>query len=142
MSKHLAEYAAKRAKVDGKEKPSQTRRDRRDLALMRREARLAGAELKDNGRGGLSPALVLKVMRRDEYRCKIHGDRGEGDNGGLSLHHKGGIVASARMSNLGHKDLLRNLVTVCERAHDELHDAARAEGIDSSQVEPEGDKQR
>ena len=54
--------------------------ERSALRTMRREARAAGALLANRGRGGLSPSLVLGVMRRDGFTCKVHGDKGEGDN--------------------------------------------------------------
>jgi hypothetical protein len=113
--------------------------ERRALHKLRQEARAAGAKLKSGGVGGLSAGLVLHVMRRDGYRCHVHGDRGEGEYGGLELHHKGGIPESAWLSRKGHKNEPNNLVTLCAKAHNELHEKARARGVDSSQVTPEGD---
>lgn len=117
-----------------------SREERQSLHKLRVEARKAGAKLANGGRGGLNPSLVLAVFRRDEFTCKVHGDKGEGDHRGLTLHHKGGIVESEWLSKKGHKNELNNLVTLCSKAHDEVHTKAREEGVDSSQKEPEGDK--
>lgn len=108
--------------------------ERKALATLRKEAAAAGAVLKGAGRGGLRATLVLGVMRRDGFRCKVHGDRGEGEYGGLHLHHKGGVVASEWLAKKAHRNVFNNLVTVCLKGHDEIHDAARAAGTDSSQV--------
>lgn len=116
--------------------------ERRALANLRREARAAGAVLAFDGVGGLPSSLALGVFRRDGFQCKVHGDRGEGENGGIQLHHKSGVLASRWLENKGHSNELNNLVTVCTRAHDEIHRKARAEGIDSSQVKSERDKER
>jgi hypothetical protein len=113
--------------------------ERLALRRLRSEAQNNGARLRTAGRGGLSPSLVLSVMRRDDYTCKVHGDHGEGDFGGLELHHKGGVVESEWLSKRGHKNVPNNLVTVCRKAHDEIHNRARAKGVDSSQVVAEAD---
>jgi len=106
------------------------------LERLRDEAAAKGATLATGGKGGLPPSLVLGVMRRDEYRCKRCGERKS-----LSLHHKGGIVASKWLSKKGHKLDPNNIATICSNCHDAIHNAAREEGIDSSQVTPEGDKE-
>lgn len=109
--------------------------ERRALAKLRAEAKEKGATLETDGEGGLPPSLVLGVMRRDGWRCKTCGTRER-----LSIHHKGGVVASKRLARLGHKSVPENLVTICPDCHDRVHDKARAAGVDSSQVEPEGDR--
>lgn len=115
--------------------------ERQALRTLRMEARASGAVLANGGKGGLSPSLVLGVMRRDEYTCKVHGDKGEGNNGGLQVHHKGGIVESRWLSNKGHRNVRNNIVTLCSRAHDEIHTRAKREGVDSSQIQPSADKE-
>lgn len=106
------------------------------LERLRDEAAAKGATLATGGKGGLPPSFVLGIMRRDEYRCKRCG--GDKD---LSLHHKGGIVASKWLSKKGHHLDFNNVTTLCSGCHDAIHNAAREEGIDSSQVTPEGDKE-
>lgn len=114
--------------------------ERRSLQLLRREAREVGSYLSSGGKGGLSPSLVRTVMRRDGYTCKVCGELGDRDgNGGIGVHHKGGVVASAWLSKKGHSNHPNNIVTICDRCHDRVHQRARADGVDSSQVEPEGD---
>jgi hypothetical protein len=100
--------------------------ERQALRRLRSEAYDHGARLRTGGRGGLSPSLVLAVFRRDEYSCKVHGDHGEGEHGGLELHHKGGVPESAWLARKGKRNDLNNLVVVCRKAHDEIHARARA----------------
>ena len=97
--------------------------ERKALSRIRLEAKALGAVLATGGRGGLPPSLVLGVFRRDEYTCKVHGDRGEGANGGLTVHHKGGLKhpASAWLRKKDHVSTLNNLVILCARAHDDIH---------------------
>lgn len=141
MSKNLAQYMSEQKRMQPRqERAPLSSEERLALHKLRTEARKAGARLATGGRGGISPSLALFCFRRDGYRCQLHGDRGQGENGGLTLHHRGGIVASQLLSKMGHKNIPENLQVICELAHDEVHDAARAEGIDSSQVEPEGDR--
>lgn len=97
------------------------------LKILRREARRKGATLATGGKGGLPPSLVLGVMRRDEYECKVCGTQEM-----ISIHHKGGIWSSPKMFRRGHSNQPNNLVTICVECHDALHDKARDAGIDSS----------
>jgi hypothetical protein len=101
------------------------------LRTMQREARRNGVTLTSGGKGGLPPSLVLGVFRRDKWRCKIHGDRGEGKRGGLGVHHKGGLEnpTSKWLKKKGHVNDPNNLVTLCNQAHDEIHERDRALGL-------------
>ena len=110
--------------------------EQRALELLRKGAEKASATLANDGKGGLPPSLVLHVMRRDHYTCKRCGTR---EN--LIVHHKGGIVRSERLSEMGHRNVPQNIVTVCEKCEDAQHEQARRDGVDASQVEPEGDKE-
>jgi 5-methylcytosine-specific restriction endonuclease McrA len=102
---------------------------------MRQEAKAAGSKLESGGKGGLPPSLVLHVMRRDGYRCARCGSQD-----GVSVHHKGGIVNSAWAAKVGHSNDPGNIVTICHKCHDKVHDEARAEGVDSQQVLAVGDE--
>lgn len=102
------------------------------LDRVQQEAAAAGATLLTDGKGGLPPSLVLGVMRRDRYRCKRCGGAD-----GLSMHHKGGVAASAWLRRKGHSMDMNNLATICGDCHDAIHAQARAEGVDSSQVKDE-----
>ena len=110
--------------------------ERRALATLRREAKEAGAVLANSGKGGLLPSLALGVFRRDGYRCKIHGDAGDAENGGLTIHHKGGIEApvSRWLANKGKRNDTNNLVIICHRGHNTIHEAddALAEAVDET----------
>ncbi len=139
MGELLRQWLAKKARAERKPRPPLSPEERLALRTMRAEARNHGAKLRHQGRGGLSPSLVLGVMRRDEYTCKVHGDHGEGEHGGLEVHHKGGVVESDWLSKKGHKNEKQNLVTLCHKAHDEIHGRARADGVDSSQVTAQRD---
>ncbi len=115
--------------------------EQRALHHLRKEARIAKATLASGGKGGLPTSMVLGVMRRDGFRCKVCGGAK-----GLGIHHKGGDVRSDWLSKKGHKLVLNNLVTICDKSpdgkscHDRVHDHAREDGTDSSQLTPEGDK--
>ena len=112
--------------------------ERRALQKIRLEGRGKGAALTTNGKGGLPPSLVLHVFRRDEWRCKRCGCDGNG-RGGLTMHHKAGVVASRWLDEKGHSNDPNNLVTMCKTCHTEVHTEARAQGIDSTQIKPLGD---
>lgn len=143
MTDNVKKWIAHRKREEAKEgRDKKTPADRAAYRTLRAEARAHGAVLANGGRGGLPASFVLKIMRRDGYVCKVHGDKGEGKNGGLTLHHKGGVVESEWLNKKGHKSELNNLVVLCTRAHNAIHEKAREEGTDSSQVEPEGDKGR
>lgn len=142
MSKALRKFI-KHKKRQNKPTPKPvSKEEMRAFQTLRKEARAAKAKLANGGKGGLSSSLVLTVFRRDEYTCKVHGDHGEGEYGGLTLHHKGGIVESKWLHKKGHKNEPNNLVTLCTKAHNDLHNKAREGGVDSTQVQPEGDKNR
>jgi hypothetical protein len=106
------------------------------LKKLQKEAKENGSTLATGGKGGLPPSHVLGAMRRDDFKCKRCGTK---DN--ISVHHIGGIVSSKHVSEMGHKDKQNNLVTICEKCHDDIHQEAKKEGIDSSQVKPDGDKE-
>ena len=110
--------------------------ERRARAAILREARAAGAVLTDpHQRGGLPASLVLGVFRRDEFTCRVHGDKGEGENGGLQVHHKGKIQnPSPWLARKGGSNDPSNLVALCRRAHDGIHDKDRA--LTAAAVDP------
>lgn len=128
MSKQLAKFIKNN-------KPKRSPEEENALETMRKEAKKAGASLATDGEGGLSPSLVLGVMRRDKYTCKVCGE-----NQNIGVHHKGGVVKSKWLSKMGHANKSENLVTICESCHDNVHEEAREEGVDSSQITPEGDR--
>lgn len=139
MSKPPAEPDGRRSDLP---KEDGLPRDQKNaLKKMQREAKAADSFLTSGGKGGLDPGLVLHVMRRDEFKCKSCGELGDKEaNGGIGVHHVGGIVTSKRTSRMGHKNQPNNLVTICESCHDREHNEARENGEDSSQVLPSGDK--
>lgn len=113
---------------------------RRALRRLREEAAKLGSFLSSGGKGGLDPRMVRQVMQRDGYKCLACGQLGDEEkNGGIGVHHKGGIVASAWLSRQGHQTKASNLSTVCAKCHDKMHEEARKDGVDSSQVTPAGD---
>ena len=141
MSEILKRFLdAKKANQPAAERPEWEREsnehEQKALAILQKEAKRAGATLAKDGKGGLPSSLVLGVMRRDGYTCKRCGKQ---DN--LIVHHKGGIVRSKKLSAMGHKNVPQNIVTVCESCEDAQHEQARRDGVDASQVEPEGDKE-
>jgi hypothetical protein len=104
--------------------------ERSALRTIRIEAKKAGSYLASGGKGGLPPSLVLGVFRRDKWRCKACGELGTRENGGLSVHHKGGIPESKWLQQKGHSNDPNNIVAICNNCHDRIHEEARDEGID------------
>lgn len=101
----------------------------RALETLQNEAAALGATLRTGGRGGIPPSLVLGVLRRDGYECKIKRKSCTG-NQDLTVHHKGGIAASAWLINKGKRRDFNNIVTSCHTCHDTVHEQARADGTD------------
>jgi len=102
--------------------------ERQALWKMRDEAEQAGSQLTSGGKGGLPPSLVLGVMRRDKYRCKVCGELGNmEENGGIGVHHKGGVEnpTSKWLAKKDHANDPNNLVTICKNCHDHIHEDDR-----------------
>ena len=137
MSEALAKLVKAKRKNDRPQGDNLTPGEAHALNKLRSEAKDRGATLASGGKGGLPPSLVLGVMRRDKYRCKACDSPKD-----LTVHHKGGIVESKWLSHKGHSNDPNNIVTLCAGCHDEMHQQAKAEGVDSSQVTPAGDKNR
>lgn len=109
--------------------------ERRAFDKMQKEAKENGATLANGGRGGLPPSLVLGQFRKAGWKCAKCGTQDD-----ISIHHRGGIPATKKLSRMGHENSLENLEVICESCHDKEHNEARKEGIDSSQVTPAGDE--
>lgn len=136
MGNASAKYAKSNKRNDLPQNDALPPGEERALKKLQAEAKQRGATLATGGKGGLPPSLVLGVMRRDEYRCKLCGTKKN-----ISLHHKGGIVRSKWLSKMGHSNDPSNIVTICPNCHDREHEQARRDGVDSSQITPEGDKE-
>lgn len=130
----MGELAARYMAHNRKPEPDLSPNEAKALQKLQAEAAAHGATLHSKGHGGLPPSMVLGLMRRDEWRCKRCG--GQDD---LAVHHKAGAVTSKYISRMGHKNVPAALAVVCHSCHDAIHDQARAEGVDASQVMPEGD---
>lgn len=126
--------ADEKARAERNKGPDQPPNEQRAYQQLLIQARRAGATLQNEGKGGLPSSLVLGVMKRDEFRCKRCGGQ---EN--LTMHHKAGIVESAWLSRKGHANEPNALVTLCAHCHDVLHNDAKAAGLDSSQLLPQGD---
>jgi 5-methylcytosine-specific restriction endonuclease McrA len=102
-----------------------TKDERGALRNMRKEAKLRGATLHDNGEGGLPSSLVLGVMRRDKYKCKRCGTRKD-----LTMHHKGHLKnpTSRWLAKKGRESDPNNIVTLCVNCHDAIHQEDEKEG--------------
>lgn len=119
MGKELAQLVRFDRRIERKhEQSKRSPEERQALAILRREARHAGATLFTNGEGGLPPSLVLTVMRRDEYRCKKCGTQRN-----LIVHHKGGLQnpTSEWLEKKGKSNDTNNIVTLCEGCHNDIH---------------------
>jgi 5-methylcytosine-specific restriction endonuclease McrA len=134
MGDALAKLAsAENRRSDRARRDSLNANERAALRSIRREARRAGSYLSSGGKGGLPPSLVLGVLRRDRFQCKVCGELGNKDtNGGIGVHHKGGIPESKWLAHKGHSNDPNNIVSICANCHDNVHEKAREEGIESS----------
>lgn len=128
MSGPLKNYAKGIRRDRAKEK-SLSPDEANTLKILRREAKKRGTSLATGGKGGLPPSLVLGVMRRDNFECKVCGSQEM-----ISIHHKGGILSSPKMIRRGHSNQPNNLVTICVECHDALHESARDDGTDSTNI--------
>lgn len=142
MGKALAQMMnGKGRRSDLPKRDKITPEQRKALWTLRREAKAAGSDLASGGKGGLDSTLVLGVMRRDKYRCKACGELGDfKKNGGLGVHHKSEHLenpkAQRRSRLLGQEDKIdtqANVVSLCQRCHDEVHEKDRAEYGDEEQ---------
>lgn len=122
MGDQAARYMSYRRKPEKQAPPGEAKA----LDRLQAEATEAGATLHSGGTGGLPSSVVLGIMRRDHYHCHKCGD-----NKNLTLHHKADILASPYLRRL-HKVAGRtdpnNLVTLCQKCHDSVHETAREEG--------------
>jgi hypothetical protein len=105
------------------------------VATIQREAKAAGAELKNAGRGGLDAKLALKVFRRDKYTCKVPGCKTAKE--ALDLDHIGGHAheleqdpkAAAWLKKeaaKGKQNTPDGIHVLCGRHHDMVHQRERA----------------
>lgn len=130
----MGDLAARYMQHRKKPEPQLSDNEAKALKRLQSEAAAQGATLHSKGYGGIPPSMVLGLMRRDEWRCKRCGTQED-----LSVHHKGGVVSSKWISRIGHRNQPNALAVICHSCHDDIHDKAREEGIDSSQVLAEAD---
>lgn len=137
MSETLAKHVRLKREMDAEQKADEENpNDARIREKIIAEAKKAGATLgKPDAKGGLPPSLVLGVFRRDKWKCKKCGSQED-----IGPHHKGGIAESKWLSKKGHSNDPNNLTTLCAGCHDDVHEKAREDGTDSSQVTPSGDR--
>lgn len=103
---------------------------------LKREAKEAGATLKNGGKGGLNPALALLVFRRDEFTCR--NEDCPDPKKDLDLDHISGHAREieedpkARKNpdlkkgvDLGHVDIPEALHVICAACHDAVHERER-----------------
>lgn len=140
LSKKMMARKQPRPKKAPPDEQPLTPEQQKALNILQQEAKRADSMLTSDGKGGLDPRLVLGAMRRDQYECQECGETGNDSNGGIGVHHLGGIVDSKKASRMGHKNILENIQTICDDCHDREHAEARAKGQDSSQVLPSGDR--
>lgn len=131
----MGDLAARYMSYRKKPEPGLSANEAKALERLQAEAQAHGVTLHSKGYGGLPPSMVLGLMRRDEWRCKRCGTDQD-----LTVHHKGGAVTSRWISRIGHRNQPNALAVVCHPCHDAIHDEARAEGVDSSQVLAEADQ--
>ncbi len=118
MSEDLAKLVRARNRASKYSLPTE---ERQALRRLRRSAAENGATLHTNGEGGIAPSLALGVFRRDGWRCKRCGGATD-----LGLHHKGGVKQAVHWLQQGKRSNFANLVTLCDKCHDAVHDESRS----------------
>jgi hypothetical protein len=99
-------------------------------AKIRRMAKLAGATLANDGKGGLDPKLALEVFKRGKFRCSVPGCKTPKDK--VDLDHIGGHAAELEQdpkaaawlkaeAEKGKENTPDGLHTLCARHHDMVH---------------------
>ena len=104
-------------------------------AKIRRMAKLAGATLANDGKGGLDPKLALEAFKRGKFRCSVPGCKTPKDK--VDLDHIGGHAheleedpkAAAWLkaeAEKGKENTPEGLHTLCVRHHDMVHQRENA----------------
>ena len=99
-------------------------------AKIRRMAKLAGATLANDGKGGLDPKLALESFKRGKFRCSVPGCKTPKDK--VDLDHIGGHAAELEQdpkaaawlkaeAEKGKENTPDGLHTLCARHHDMVH---------------------
>ena len=110
---------------------------------IQKEAKKAGATLKNNGKGGLDPKLALAVFQRDKWTCQIPGCKTAQEN--LDLDHIAGHQQEIAADPEADKwlkeqakkpkgDNLASLHVLCARHHDLVH--TRENAIEDGDTPP------
>lgn len=133
MGKDLAKMMQQKRRGDQPPKGDKLRpEETRALRKIKQEAKRAGSFLTSGGKGGLPPSLVLHVMRRDNFTCKVCGELGSKENGGIGVHHKFQHITAPKerlKGILANKQGRRNdpeqMTTICAKDHDKVHQRDR-----------------
>lgn len=119
------------------------------LKKLQAEAKRQGNLLSSGGKGGLPPSLVWHVFRRDMedgvFRCKVCGEMGTEDNGGLGVHHKYQHITEpkARAKGMlandeGRRNDPSQMIVICATCHDKVHERDRAQNGGKDADEEQG----
>ena len=134
MPRKIEDWARRKVKA-GRRKTGKAMSDAEVVSTIQKEAKAAGATLKNDGKGGLDPNLALKVFRRDKYTCQVPNcktPKKEAD-----LDHIGGHAAELEQdpkaaawlkeqAEKGKENTLDGLHVLCGRHHDLVHSRDRA----------------
>lgn len=129
-----AGWARRKVKAE-RQQTAKTKTDADVVATIQREAKTAGATLKNDGKGGLDPNLALKVFRRDHFACGVPGCKTPKES--ADIDHIGGHAheleqdpkAAAwlkKQAEKGKENTLEGLHVLCARHHDMVHQRDRA----------------
>lgn len=137
MSDNFAKFAKHSSGKTKSDRPNGDHHNPQEKAALKKiqtEAKAAGSELTSGGKGGLNPSLVLGRMRKDKFTCKVCGEKGTKENGGIGVHHKHFHLEdpdqkrkAALIEKAGKRNTEPQLVSICERGHNKVHEKDREE---------------
>jgi hypothetical protein len=102
---------ARRNERRGTRENAKAARATKIVATIQREAKENGATLANGGKGGLDPALALKVFRRDKFRCT--NEDCPTPKKDLDLDH----ISGHKKEIAGHVDKVAALHVLCRKCH-------------------------
>jgi 5-methylcytosine-specific restriction endonuclease McrA len=136
VARRLLDWASRRKRA-GRRRIGDAKAKGNVVATIQREAEKHDATLENDGKGGIDPAIALKVFRRDKWRCsnkKCPTPKKDITLDHISSHASEIFDSPASRNNAvltagahkGHVDEVEALHTLCAACHDRVHQRERA----------------